>query len=154
MVKRNIPKIEVVGFTGDEDGMNGRQHRRLDQILGILKSKKFVHGSCVGADTQAHHLAVRHGMVIEIFPCDLAHMQVKLPAKIIHPIKRPLDRNRDIVAVSNILLATPKELTEIRRSGPWATIRYARLAGIPRVIILPDGKVQIEGDVPQLERRL
>ena len=130
--------------------MSYLQRKQLDRILTLLNPRKFTHGSCVGSDHQAHKIAVRHNLTIEIFPCDLAHMQVKLKAAIIHPIQRPLDRNRDIVAAGDILLATPKEFSEIDRSGVWATVRYARKAGIPIVIILPDGKISIEGNVPQL----
>jgi hypothetical protein len=78
-------KFTNVAFTGTEIGATWLQRKQLDRILTLLNPRKFTHGSCVGSDHQAHKIAVRHNLTIEIFPCDLAHMQVKLKAAIIHP---------------------------------------------------------------------
>jgi predicted Rossmann fold nucleotide-binding protein DprA/Smf involved in DNA uptake len=37
------------------------------------------------------------------------------------------------------MIATPHSYVEIGRSGTWATVRYARKAGKPIYLILPDG---------------
>jgi predicted Rossmann fold nucleotide-binding protein DprA/Smf involved in DNA uptake len=61
-------------------------------------------------------------------------------------VPRPyLVRNRDIVDVCNLLLATPGGTVEQLRSGTWATIRYARRIGRPVWIVFPNGEVRKEG---------
>lgn len=54
-----------------------------------------------------------------------------------------LDRDQDNVDESDYLWGCPKG-TEILRSGTWATIRYARTAGIPITIVMPDGEIIYE----------
>lgn len=42
------------------------------------------------------------------------------------------------------LLAFPNESWEANRSGTWTTVRYARAAGKPVTLVLPDGTVREE----------
>lgn len=58
-----------------------------------------------------------------------------------YPEKDYLDRNRDIVNCTDILITCPSGYTEKLRSGTWATIRYARKIGKTVVIIFPDGSI-------------
>ena len=75
--------------------------------------------------------------------------QSKIPSKRAHhpsttvmePSIDPLARNRIIVSTSDEMLALPGEMTEQRRSGTWATIRFARKHGTPMKIIYPDGSM-------------
>lgn len=60
-------------------------------------------------------------------------------ADVVHEPRPPLERNRDVVDASDVLLACPGGMAEEQRSGTWATIRYARKAGKPVVIVWPDG---------------
>ncbi len=55
--------------------------------------------------------------------------------------EKPLDRNKKLVDDGEILVATPAELNEERRSGTWSTIRYARKTDKPIIIIFPNGHV-------------
>lgn len=57
------------------------------------------------------------------------------------PVKKPLDRNRDIVEAAEVLIACP-DGPERQRSGTWATIRHALRVGKPVVIVWPDGRVE------------
>lgn len=54
-----------------------------------------------------------------------------------------LDRNRNIVRQTELLLATPGEKEEVLvGSGTWATIRFARKkANYKVVVIFPDGSL-------------
>ena len=52
-----------------------------------------------------------------------------------------LSRNKDIVRETDMLIATPAEAEEQRRSGTWSTIRFARKLGKPVFVIWPDGTV-------------
>lgn len=51
--------------------------------------------------------------------------------------------NRDIVAETDELIATPKGFQEERRSGTWATVRYALKARKPVTVIWPDGAASL-----------
>lgn len=54
----------------------------------------------------------------------------------VHPAgDDPLARNRRIVAAVDVLIAAPETDREELRSGTWATIRYARAAGKPVVML-------------------
>ena len=55
-----------------------------------------------------------------------------------------LDRNHDIVDAADVLIAAPSGTTEKRRSGTWATVRYARKLGRTICVVLPDGVVRTE----------
>jgi hypothetical protein len=53
-------------------------------------------------------------------------------------VPRPyLKRNHDIVSACELLIATPKGHREQRRSGTWATIRFAGRNGVEVLIIEP-----------------
>jgi hypothetical protein len=60
----------------------------------------------------------------------------KLGHKMYAP-KDPLKRNRDIVDAAVMLIAVPKETTEVLRSGTWTTVRYAKKKGCSVLIIPP-----------------
>jgi hypothetical protein len=45
------------------------------------------------------------------------------------------------------VIAAPMSSAEILRSGTWATIRYARKAGKPVLIIWPNGELGFDGSM-------
>lgn len=134
----------VIGFTGTRRGMTVPQARGVVRFLAFQPESVagFHHGDCVGADAQAHSLALQVGIRrIEIHPpSDPRARAFCQGAAVVHEEKSYRDRNHDIVDASHLLLAAPGG-QEGKRSGTWATIRYARrAAGMPIVIIMPDGK--------------
>lgn len=136
-----------IGFTGTQKGMTTAQGLSLLIFLRKKKPSKwagvdwFHHGDCIGADSEAHEIAVELGFKVAIHPPSSSskralrrgdHMFMRLPY---------LQRNRAIVDATEMLVATPRQSKEIRRSGTWATIRWALKKGRPVVIIFPDGSV-------------
>lgn len=117
-----------VGFTGTREGLSRRQFGQLSKMLHWLvlthaNEAEFHHGACVGADLEAEALARAHGYkVIDHFTHSRASADM-------------LKRNRDIVAHSDVLIAGPLQDAEELRSGTWATVRYARQAGLPVVML-------------------
>jgi hypothetical protein len=123
-----------VGFTGTQIGMSSAQKNELYAFLRKAKSMdgevEFHHGDCIGADTEAHDIAMLAG-------CDI----------IIHPPTNPkkrsfcqnfkrranplpyLERNKHIVDATTVLIVAPKSDVEELRSGTWATYRYAKSRG-------------------------
>lgn len=120
--------MRAIGFTGTRRGMTPLQREMVASLLrGAVAdgATAFHHGCAVGADTEAAGIAVKVGLVPVEHPAGDA----------------PLKRNREIVAASDYLVAAPFQSREVLRSGSWATVRYARAAGIPIAIVQPDGTV-------------
>lgn len=101
--------------------MSEAQKDQFCLILTALKSMTNIlhHGGAIGADTEAVDLAV----TLSYTPVE--HL----------PHGDPLQRNHVIVENSDILIAAPQEDGEILRSGTWATVRYARKAGKPIIML-------------------
>ncbi len=139
----------IVGFTGTRMGMTDAQKDAVLSLLKELKPGEVHHGCCIGADADFACLAGLdmddRGLSIHAHPSTLKNMtdwEALAWSDAVHPNKSPLARNHDIVDASDLLIACPKEAEEQLRSGTWATVRYARKAGKPVKVILPDGTVQ------------
>lgn len=138
----------VVGFTGTREGMTNKQSATFRDL--VLWCKILHHGSCVGADAQAHEIARFIGVIINVHPPInkefLAHCN---DADFVFAPKPYMERNRDIVNAVPCLIATPKEQSEVSKGGTWQTVRYARKQGKRIIIIWPDGstKDEAQGEV-------
>lgn len=142
--------VVKIGFTGTRDGIR-EEHEKL--IVGILDkySKDSVivlHGDCVGSDTQFHDICMRYRakdssvrMRIYIYPPTNKTMcgnnAINIENGDMRMTARPyLDRNKDIVNNSTVLIACPKNKEiEEWRSGTWSTVRYARKTGVDVILI-------------------
>lgn len=141
-----------IGFTGTKDGMTEEQINTVNSIFNDFGEANVVfhHGDCIGADADAHKLAVLCNFQIVIHPpinkkyrayCDSENT-------IILPPRDYLVRNRHIVENSDLMIATPKGFERVR-SGTWSTIRYAHKKQVPMTIVWPNGSVE-ERDSPNL----
>lgn len=132
------------GFTGTQRGMTQEQKETLRGILAG-RDGEFHHGDCIGADAEAHDIAVEVGLQPIIHPPDnptkRAFKQARPRITFVRQAKPYLERNHDIVDETIELIATPGEGTPQLRSGTWATIRYARKLKRMVTIIYPDGSV-------------
>jgi hypothetical protein len=130
-----------IGFTGTQKGMTDFQLAKVKDLLEYFKNNGFNtvhHGDCMGADKQFHLLADALGFRIVIHPPDNDSKRAFCPGGVLLSAKPYLERNRDIVKASHLLIAAPKENTEVLRSGTWATIRYAqKQSGMEIRIIFP-----------------
>lgn len=143
----------IVGFTGTREGMTPQQRARFREVTVELKPQTFVHGGAVGADTDAHKemLAFIEERDVEIFPGGADRelcWRIHAPGALVLRWTQPLTRNRAIVARATYLIACPHINTEELRSGTWMTVRTARKAGKPIIIIWPDGRINFETDTP------
>lgn len=142
MLFHKMPQLSI-GFTGTREGTTAAQSEALINLLSKLVTDKVWsahHGDCCGADEEFHHLACE-------FEC--SHITAHIPDNETNRafcasshVKKPLpylERNKNIVHSSDIMIACPKG-SEILRSGTWSTIRYAR--GLKRrlFIIYEDGR--------------
>lgn len=112
-----------IGFTGTRKGMSKEQIRQLEDVLVWLmddsRSQDFHHGAAEGADSQAADISFKIG-----------YFEIPHPAG-----NDPLGRNKKIVELSDVLIAAPATNIEELRSGTWATVRYARAAKLPVIML-------------------
>ena len=152
-----------VGFTGTQVGCTDAQIAALTRTLVELRddpplflrvdplgADEFVlhHGSCVGADAEAHYVARVMGAAVEKHPPAITSKMARcgmLPGEVTHPAAGYLARNIAIVKATVVLVACPREeVGEERRSGTWHTIRRARALRRPVAIVRPSGRVEWE----------
>lgn len=140
-----------IGITATQWGLTKIQAERLFETLYDLAPSKIHYGDCIGGDTEAYD-CVRFLNEQDNFHCaTVCHPPVNdskrafTDADEYREPKEYLERNHDIVNESIILIACPREQEgEARRSGTWATVRYARKMRKPIIIIRPDGSIERE----------
>lgn len=123
----------IVGFTGTQQGMSLRQQIQLDKVLGwfwladesVGARPIFYDGDCPveSADQQARTIARQIG-----YECR------QLPPRQRSAVEL-LARNRRLVEFCDVLVAAPDTDHEKIRSGTWYTVRRARDAGKPVVML-------------------
>lgn len=141
-----------LGFTGTSRRMKAVQSDSMACELLRLEYTEFHHGDCVNADEEAHNVvgALTLAQIVIHPPLDSKARAFCIndsPAGRVveRPPKPYLDRNHDIVDETDVLLACPRSSKEqLRGSGSWATIRYARRLKRPITIIHPDGRITHE----------
>jgi len=123
----------IVGFTGTQKGMTSVQIDTFCRVFRSLDPIQLHHGDCIGADEYAHNAALILGIPVVLHPPDVPTKRSFLGksnmpgAQITTLDEKPyLDRNKDIVDASDILIATPRSAKQVVRSGTWATVRYAQ----------------------------
>ncbi len=132
-----------VGFTGSRKGMTLGQKDILCRSLIWATIQEFHHGDCIGADEEAHNIVREYAPRCSIIvhpPID-RELRALTKGNITYEPQHYLKRNHDIVDLSDMLIACPKENHEVQRSGTWATIRYAKNMNKPVMVIMPDGKI-------------
>jgi hypothetical protein len=137
----------VLGFTGTSGDVTALQESWLRHYLARDDIGEVHHGACVGADVLCHRLALRAGKRIVVHPpTDMKKVAMECLRP--HPLvtvlepKEYLVRDDDIAVACHRLAALPHHSVEVRRSGEWATVRYARKHGKPVVICHRDGRVE------------
>lgn len=128
----------VIGFTGTSKGMDPYQKQKVLELLRELKPDLVRHGDCVGADTEFHQIASSLNISTCIHPPDNDSKRSFCKSDSILPAKPYLNRNKDIVSMSNLLIATPETAKEVLRSGTWSTVRYAKRVDKEVIICNPD----------------
>lgn len=134
-----------VGFTGTQMGMTPEQSANLIEALQtLMRYSDFHHGDCMGADAQAHEIAVSLRYRIILHPPSNSDKRAFCLADEARKPLGYLDRNTEIVKETEILIACPKEVTEQLRSGTWSTVRRARKLNRNILVLFPDGSTKKE----------
>lgn len=135
----------ILGITGTRAGPRPAQTAAAVKFIRGIKPYRVVHGGAPGFDMIAHGIAeaTRTVREIEVHPATEArgHGIILGAGVIVYPELPALERNKIIVKRIYGLLACPKTDDEDLRSGTWATVRYAREAGVPVYLIKQDGTI-------------
>lgn len=129
-----------VGITGTHRGATAAQLKTLSEQLQLGGATHLDHGDCIGADSQGHDVARALGLFVTIHPPTKPRMRAYREGDLLLPEKPYLDRDRDIVDDTALLIGMPETRREQMRSGTWYTIRYARRTHRDYIIIAPDGR--------------
>ncbi|HSQ32916.1 MAG TPA: hypothetical protein VLN49_23830 [Gemmatimonadaceae bacterium] len=137
-----------IGFTGSRHGLSQRQRAEVERLLRETAPAELHHGGCVGADAEAHDLAlalgvpsiVVHRSVVLGLTADIQQDSERSVVTLLEP-RKPLKRNRDIARAVDLLIAAPATIEEIERSGTWSTVRFARrcLPNVRVIVVPPSG---------------
>lgn len=123
-----------IGFTGNRQGLTEEQKIEIIKILDQYNNIIVSHGDCIGSDTDFHNICIEYkksnvgkNFEIHIYPPECDTLRAYNLGDVIYKTKPYLERNKDIVINSEILIGCPidKHCEEIR-SGTWSTIRFAR----------------------------
>ena len=138
----------IIGFTGTREGMTSAQGVGVASVLGEAnEDDEFHFGDCIGADAQAFEIAEMLGMFTVAHPPSNASLRANKRAQIVAPAQEYLARNKSIVDACDVLIAAPRSrVEEIRGSGTWWCVRYARKRGKRIFIVYPDGKIEEENN--------
>jgi predicted Rossmann fold nucleotide-binding protein DprA/Smf involved in DNA uptake len=126
-----------IGFTGTRQGMTERQKIGLRDLLAPYAGAILHHGDAIGADAEAHDIAIELGCAIVIHPPAVETQRAFNTAAEVRAAKPYLVRNKDIVRETALLIAAPAEATEQLRSGTWSTVRYAKRLGRQVCLLTP-----------------
>jgi len=126
-----------VGFTGTRRAVLSFDRREaLAEYLASYRASEFHRGDCVGRDSTAHDLVKEKflDVTIVVHPPKDEKFRAFCDGHRVLPSRDYMERNRDIVDAVDLLIAAPAE-KENPRSGTLATIRYAKKAGKPVIIL-------------------
>jgi len=124
--------------------MTSSQFDTVRNLLLEIGAEELHHGDCVGSDVDAHRIARDLCLRVVIHPPSNPAQRAFCEASRVYALLPYLERNHRIVDQSDVLIATPDSEGEKRRSGTWATIRYARKHERRVFVVCPHGSV-LEG---------
>lgn len=131
-----------LGMTGSRNGISEKAQETLKTFIKNSNIIEVHHGDCIGADRQFHDIATEYKIKTVIQPPKISSMRAFCRGDIILQVKDYLERNRNIVDNTEILIAFPRCNKEELRSGTWSTIRYAHKKNKKVVIVYPDGSIR------------
>jgi hypothetical protein len=106
--------------------MTEYQQFHVRRLLIRYKPEIVHHGDCVGADEQFDAIAKSLGIERVAHPAaDVGNLAANCETEYFHEPLPPLERNQNIVDDTEFIIAAPKQLKNVIRSGTWYTVRYA-----------------------------
>lgn len=132
--------MTVLGFSGTRSGMSEQQRVIVRDLIAAIAPTEAHHGDCLGSDEQFHQLVAGTGAIrLVVHPPENPRLRAWCKGDEIKPALPYLERNRAIVAASNLLVATPA--SAMVTGGTWFTINEAIRMERRTIIIHRDGRV-------------
>lgn len=140
-MEHELPPIRVVSFTGARSVEQNpvKRIQTLSKLLKQLKPIKCVFGMAPGWDSIFYSVCRDLRIQLKGWPANPKSIEYCPDILELEKVKPPLERDHDIVADGELLIACPPTDHELIRSGSWATARYNRNLGKPLVHILLSG---------------
>lgn len=136
-----------IGFSGTHVGLTGPQYDTVFRLLELCRAEygpfTLHHGQCIGADYQAHLIALGLGCRIVVHPPTNRSKIARVHSGLFRKRKSYLDRNHDIVEECDAVIIAPREWKERLRNGTWATARYAKKRGRKVIFVFPFGEIRV-----------
>ena len=141
-----------IGFSGTRYGMTLLQRRAVYRVFRWYRDNRSAitvhHGSCVGADAEAHDIARMLGLAVALHPgysdaermASFAAECAMLPGERVWREQHYLKRNQVIAACVGVLVAAPHGERSSR--GTNHAISCAVKLERPVVIVSTDGRLQ------------
>lgn len=126
-----------IGVTGTREGANAYQLAELRTVLTELKGTEFHHGDCAGVDVQAAAIAKELGYRIVCHPPKSSEQQGFFGGDEVREPLGYLQRDRNIVDATDVLLVVPLQNKWQPKGGTWYTHDYAVKTGKPVSVIYP-----------------
>lgn len=140
-----------VGFSGTRYGMTLEQRRAVYKVFRWYRDNRNAitvhHGSCVGADAEAHDIARMLGLAVSLHPrvsedcssCLRAECAMREGERVWRPASYAV-RSQTIAACTGVLVAAPHGERSSR--GTNHAISCAVRLGRPVVVVSGDGRLQ------------
>jgi hypothetical protein len=132
-----------IGITGTRKCITQEQQKSLHDLLESFIPYEMHHGDCIGADAQAHSVAILHEQKTVLHK----PINTSLVANCLGDEERlPLEyhaRDRQIVIETDILIALPLTEPMQTRGGTYYTFSFSEKMKKPSIIIWPNGRVQM-----------
>lgn len=131
----------IGGGSGTQYGATPEQMNTLVDLWNYVGINEWHHGDCIGFDAQSHDLALIRGYHIGVHPCDDDRKRAFCTGARVEMFEPypPLVRNKIIVDTVDVMFIVPRLDYEVRRSGTWATWRYAMKVERHLFVIHRDG---------------
>lgn len=137
--------------------MTDGQYLAVRRFIHTIVPEQVHHGDCIGADVQFDEICRALPLIrIHIHPpidSKSRAWKTEIVPSTVHQLLPFLDRNHAIVDACDFLIAVPSDSHERKRSGTWATIRYARKQGKRIYLVMPDGTVILDEAVKNVKKR-
>jgi hypothetical protein len=136
--------ITSVGITASRHGLSDIQRRALTTFLHRARmagASRFHHGCCVGGDEIGAVIAYNLGYRVIGHPPVKTELVTEAFSHELRESKGYLERDRDIVHETDVLIGLPNQPEVWRGSGTWFTVHYAQEMSRARLVMLPNGQV-------------
>ena len=131
-----------IGVTGTREGATSEQLNALTAYLvSLTNTAELHHGDCTGVDVEIAAIAKNLGLRIVCHPPKSSETQGHFGGDEIRSPRGYLERDRNIVNETELLLVVPLHNQWQPKGGTWYTHDYAVKTGKPVKIFWPDGRV-------------